>query len=85
MKSKLIAYFLWFVSIFGWLGFHRLYLGKVGTAILWLFTGGLLGWGCLYDLFALGSQVDVYNAQSQLSKIETKISSKAASVSVNVS
>lgn len=63
MKSKGVAYLLWLVGWFGCLGFHRFYLGKVGTGILWLFTGGLLGFGSLYDLFSLGNQVDLCNLQ----------------------
>ncbi len=52
-----IAYFLWFISGFGALGFHRFYLGKIGTGFLWLLTGGLGGVGCIYDLVTLPSQV----------------------------
>ena len=73
MKSKLIAYLLWIFSLFGWFGLHRFYLGKIGTGILWFCTGGLLGWGALYDLFSLGSQVDVCNAQSELNEIRIAI------------
>lgn len=51
------AYFLWFISGFGALGFHRFYLGKIGTGLLWMLTGGLGGIGCFYDLFTLPSQV----------------------------
>lgn len=60
MKSKSVAYLLWF--FLGWLGVHRFYLGKVGTGILYLFTFGLFGVGLLIDLFTLGGKVDVYNA-----------------------
>lgn len=58
IKSRLIALLL---SIFlGWLGVHRFYIGKIGTGILWLFTGGLLGIGWLVDviLIACGSMRD---------------------------
>ncbi len=52
-----MAYFLWLISGFGALGFHRFYLGKVGTGVLWLLTGGLGGVGCIYDLITLPGQV----------------------------
>ena len=51
------AYFLWLISGFGALGFHRFYLGKTGTGLLWMFSGGLGGLGCLYDLITLPRQV----------------------------
>ena len=51
------AYFLWLISGFGALGFHRLYLGTTGTGLLWMFTGGLGGLGGLYDLITLPRQV----------------------------
>lgn len=60
MKSKLVAYLLWF--FLGYLGFHKFYLDKIGVGILYIFTVGLFGFGLLYDLFTLGNQVDVYNA-----------------------
>jgi len=66
MKSKGIAYLLWLLSIFGVLGFHRFYLGKIGTGILWFFTGGLLGLGALIDLFTLGGKVEQYNTNQEL-------------------
>lgn len=60
MKSKGVAYLLWF--FLGILGVHKFYLGKVGMGILYLFTFGLLGIGWFIDLFTLGTQVDIYNA-----------------------
>lgn len=69
MKSKGIAYTLWLLSIFGWLGFHRFYLGKIGTGILWIITGGLLGLGSLFDLFTLGGAVEQYNTNEELKTI----------------
>jgi len=62
-KSKGVAYLLWLLSIFGWLGLHRFYLGKWGTGILWILTGGLLGVGSFIDLFTLGGKVEMYNAK----------------------
>ena len=46
-KSRLAVVLLSF--FLGWLGIHRFYVGKVGTGILWLFTGGLFGIGNLVD------------------------------------
>lgn len=66
MKSKGAAYFLWLISVFGWLGFHRFYLGKIGTGIIWIITGGCFGIGALIDLFTLGGQVEQYNTKEEL-------------------
>ncbi len=38
---------------FGFLGIHRFIVGKKGTGILYLCTGGLLGVGVLFDLIAI--------------------------------
>jgi predicted transcriptional regulator len=47
----------WFFSGFGALGFHRFYLGKIPTGILWMCTGGLGMVGAIYDFFTLPGQV----------------------------
>jgi TM2 domain-containing membrane protein YozV len=60
MKSKGIAYLLWF--FLGVFGIHKFYLNKIGVGIIYLLTGGLFLIGWIYDLFTLGSQVDIYNA-----------------------
>jgi len=57
MHSTGLAYLLWVVSGCGALGFHRFYLGKIGTGILWMLTGGLLGIGSIYDLVTMPKQV----------------------------
>lgn len=69
MKSKGTAYLLWLVSIFGWLGFHHFYLGKIGKGIIWILTLGVFGIGALIDLFTIGSQVDNYNTKEELKTI----------------
>jgi len=60
MKTINAAYFLWLISIFDWLGFHRFYLGKIGTRIIWILTGVFFGIGSLIDLFTLGGHVEQY-------------------------
>jgi len=57
LYSTSLAYILWFLSGFGALGFHRFYLGKIGSGLLYMVTGGLFGIGCLYDLVTLPGQV----------------------------
>ncbi|MDR2479794.1 MAG: TM2 domain-containing protein [Treponema sp.] len=61
MYSVGIAYLLWVLSGFGALGFHRFYLGKIPTGILWMCTGGLGMFGAVYDFFTLPSQVNEAN------------------------
>lgn len=57
MYSTGIAYLLWLISGGGVLGFHRFYLGKIGTGLLYVVTGGLFGIGCVYDLITIPLQV----------------------------
>ena len=52
----------WILQTFlGMFGIHRFYLGKIGTGIIWLLTGGLFGIGYAYDYFTLNGQVDEAN------------------------
>jgi hypothetical protein len=63
--STFVAYVLWFFSGFGALGFHRFYLGKFGTGLLYLLTGGLFWFGGVYDFFTLPAQVREANLRIQ--------------------
>lgn len=60
-RSTTVAYMLWLIGAFGTLGLHRFYLGKTGTGIAWVLTGGLFFMGALYDLFALNGMVENHN------------------------
>lgn len=54
----LISYLLWLVGWAGIPGMHRLYNGKIGTGLLWLFTFGLFGIGQLIDLFLVPNMAE---------------------------
>lgn len=61
---------LLFLLLLGPLGLHRFYVGKVGTGILFLLTGGGLGIWWLIDLIILvvGSFTDADGAPVKLGK-----------------
>lgn len=52
-KSKIVALIL--AILLGYLGIHRFYVGKIGTGIIWLFTGGCFGIGWLYDIIKIAT------------------------------
>lgn len=52
-----LAFALWCMIFVGLGGLHRIYLGKYGTGILWLLTGGLFGIGQLIDVFRMKTLV----------------------------
>ena len=54
------SYVLSAVWFFGLAGLHRLYNGKIGTGLLWLFTFGVFGLGQFVDLFLIPNMVDEY-------------------------
>ena len=66
MYSTGIAYLLWLISGCGVLGFHRFYLGKIPSGLLWMFTGGLFGVGAFFDFFTLAGQVREANIRNAL-------------------
>ena len=64
MKSKAIAYLLWF-----FLEAHYAYLRKWGTQLLYWITLGGFGVWALIDLFTLGGKVEQYNTNIELKTI----------------
>ncbi|MCL2565217.1 MAG: TM2 domain-containing protein [Defluviitaleaceae bacterium] len=52
-KSRVIALLL--CIFLGVCGVHRFYVGKVGTGVLYLFTGGLFVVGWIVDIIRIGT------------------------------
>ena len=48
----------------GFLGFHRFYMGKLGTGLIYLFTFGLCGIGIIYDYWTLNEQISSVNLEN---------------------
>ncbi len=73
MKSKSTAYLLAVIGpAFGFCGLQRLYMGKIPSGLLYLFTYGFLGLGQLFDLFTLGSSVDGHNLRLQVRSLQAR-------------
>ncbi|MDR1839215.1 MAG: TM2 domain-containing protein [Treponema sp.] len=73
MYSVGIAYLLWLFSGCGALGFHRFYLGKIPTGLLWMFTGGLFAVGSIFDFFTLPTQVREANIRQAILNNNSKV------------
>ena len=52
------------LTFLGWLGLHRIYMGKWFTGIIYLLTAGLFGIGWLYDFWTLNDQITMINAST---------------------
>lgn len=54
-KSKATALMLCIIGFFGFAGLHRMYVGKIGSGVLYLLTFGFFGIGTIIDLIAIFS------------------------------
>lgn len=50
------------LTFLGVFGIHRFYMGKWGTGLIYLFTGGLFLVGIVYDFCTLNTQISEINA-----------------------
>ncbi len=57
-KNKWMAF--WLCLLFGYLGIHRFYEGKIGTGIIWALSGGLFGIGWLVDVLCILAKPNPY-------------------------
>lgn len=57
-KNKWVTFTLWL--LLGLVGGHKFYEGKIGTGILYMFTGGLFFIGWIIDLFAILNKPNPY-------------------------
>ncbi|GAB6193180.1 NINE protein [Desulfocastanea catecholica] len=53
------------LAFLGLFGIHRMYMGKWITGLIYLCTGGLLGFGYIYDLWTLNDQISLLNAAAR--------------------
>lgn len=53
------------LAFLGLFGIHRMYMGKWITGLIYLCTGGLLGFGYIYDLWTLNDQISLLNAEDR--------------------
>ena len=74
MKSKFVIFLLWF--FLGGLSMHRFYVGKIGSGIIYLLTGQLLGIGWIIDLFLIGGMVDNYNNKYEIDILRSRVNNR---------
>lgn len=56
----------WLLLVFGGIfGLHRFYAGKIISGLLYFFTVGLFGFGYIYDVLTLNTQVDHLHANNE--------------------
>jgi TM2 domain-containing membrane protein YozV len=72
VKEKGIAYMLWAACFMGVCGLQRLYAGKIGTGLLYLFTFGLFGIGQFVDLFLIPRMVEDANNRLALEGVDVR-------------
>ena len=65
-KGKINYDAAWILLTFlGFLGIHRMYMGKWMTGIIYLFTLGIFGIGYIYDFWTLNDQITIINSSDQ--------------------
>ena len=65
MKSKGLAYILWFLCAFSLCGAQRFYCKRYISGFIYLFTFGVFGIGQFIDLFTIPNMVDEENLKYQ--------------------
>ena len=61
-RGKIDFNMSWLLLTFlGFFGIHRMYMGKWITGLIYLCTGGLLGFGYIYDFWTLNDQITLIN------------------------
>lgn len=53
------------LTFLGVFGFHRIYIGKWFTGLIYLCTVGLFGVGYIYDFWTLNEQVSLINGNAK--------------------
>ena len=53
------------LTFLGFLGLHRIYMGKVVSGIIYFLTGGLFFFGVVYDHWTLNEQINEVNMQQK--------------------